>query len=109
MVSALSHDIQAESSHILASLPNPVFLLDQHDRFVFLNHAAEMFFDSSESMLRDTVLSAQIPSDSAFVRYWQGRALRWHPLLIGDRDFWAKDRFEASQCPNCPFWRPCQP
>ena len=65
MVPGPSHEIQGESGHILASLPNPVFLLDQHDRFIFLNHAAEMFFDSSESMLRDTELSAQIPSDSS--------------------------------------------
>ena len=36
---------QEDAAHILASLPNPVFLLDGEDRFIFLNHAAEMFFD----------------------------------------------------------------
>ena len=33
-------DLQMEAAHILASLPNPVFLLDSEDRFLFLNHAA---------------------------------------------------------------------
>ena len=36
---------QEDAAYILASLPNPVFLLDGEDRFIFLNHAAEMFFD----------------------------------------------------------------
>ena len=57
----------ADAAHILASLPNPVFLLDSADRFIFLNHAAEMFFDSSEAMLSGTALSAQIPQDSSLL------------------------------------------
>jgi two-component system nitrogen regulation sensor histidine kinase GlnL len=56
-----------EAGHILASLPNPVFLLDSEDRFLFLNHAAEMFFDSSAAMLRGTALSLQIPADSSLL------------------------------------------
>jgi len=56
-----------DAAHILASLPNPVFLLDSDDRFMFLNHAAEMFFDSSEAMLHGTALSAQIPADSSLL------------------------------------------
>ena len=59
-----SPDLQLEAGHILASLPNPVFLLDGADRFVFLNHAAEMFFDSSAAMLTGSELSQQIPADS---------------------------------------------
>ncbi|MDA9929681.1 ATP-binding protein [Alphaproteobacteria bacterium] len=62
-VGPFSKDSEAE--HILASLPNPVFLLDRHDRFVFLNHAAELFFDSSEAMLRGTALFAQVPKISS--------------------------------------------
>ncbi|MEC8131087.1 MAG: ATP-binding protein [Pseudomonadota bacterium] len=58
---------QEDAAHILASLPNPVFLLDGEDRFIFLNHAAEMFFDSSEAMLRGTALDAQIPADSSLL------------------------------------------
>ena len=40
-------------------------MLDADDRFLFLNQAAEMFFDSSAAILRGTALSAQIPSDSS--------------------------------------------
>ena len=58
-------DLRADAAHILASLPNPVFVLDADDRFLFLNHAAEMFFASSAAILRGTALSAQIPSDSS--------------------------------------------
>ena len=58
-------DLRADAAHILASLPNPVFVLDADDRFLFLNQAAEMFFDSSAAILRGTALSAQIPSDSS--------------------------------------------
>ncbi|MEC7586643.1 MAG: PAS domain-containing protein, partial [Pseudomonadota bacterium] len=62
-----SPDLQLEATHILASLPNPVFLLDGADRFVFLNHAAEMFFDSSATMLTSSDLSQQIPADSSLM------------------------------------------
>lgn len=65
MNAGLSDNIRGEAGHILSSLPNPVFVLDENDRFIFLNHAAEMFFDSSEAMLCETDLSAQIPSDSS--------------------------------------------
>ena len=61
------HKLGSEAGHILASLPNPVFLLDGDDRFLFLNHAAEMFFDSSAAMLEGTALSAQIPADSSLL------------------------------------------
>ena len=62
-----SPDLQLEATHILASLPNPVFLLDGADRFVFLNHAAEMFFDSSATMLTSSDLTQQIPADSSLM------------------------------------------
>jgi len=67
MDDATSPAWHADAAHILASLPNPVFLLDHEDRFMFLNHAAEMFFDSSEAMLRGAALSAQIPADSSLL------------------------------------------
>ena len=60
-----SDGLRADAAHILASLPNPVFVLDADDLFLFLNQAAEMFFDSSAAILRGTALSAQIPSDSS--------------------------------------------
>ena len=62
-----SPELQIQATHILASLPNPVFLLDGADRFVFLNHAAEMFFDSSATMLTGSELSQQIPADSSLM------------------------------------------
>ena len=62
-----AQNLGGEAGHILASLPNPVFLLDGDDRFLFLNHAAEMFFDSSAAMLEGTALSAQIPADSSLL------------------------------------------
>jgi len=67
MDEAQVHKLGSEAGHILASLPNPVFLLDGDDRFLFLNHAAEMFFDSSAAMLEGTALSAQIPADSSLL------------------------------------------
>ena len=63
----VAQSLDSEAGHILASLPNPVFLLDGEDRFLFLNHAAEMFFDSSAAMLQGTALSAQIPADSSLL------------------------------------------
>ena len=73
---------QEDAAHILASLPNPVFLLDGEDRFIFLNHAAEMFFDSSEAMLRGTELETQIRPTPAFWHCLPGRANRWLPSPI---------------------------
>jgi two-component system nitrogen regulation sensor histidine kinase GlnL len=67
MGEAFAQSLGDEAGHILASLPNPVFLLDGDDRFLFLNHAAEMFFDSSAAMLKGTALSAQIPADSSLL------------------------------------------
>ena len=64
MDDVLAPELQMEAAHILASLPNPVFLLDGNDSFLFLNHAAEMFFDSSATMLMGTELASQIPADS---------------------------------------------
>ncbi len=62
----LGHDAAGnDAALILASLPNPVFVLDAEDHFLFLNQAAEMFFDSSAAMLHGTALSAQIPEDSS--------------------------------------------
>ena len=97
---------QEDAAHILASLPNPVFLLDGDDRFIFLNHAAEMFFDSSEAMLKGTALNAQIPADSAFLRFLRARANRWRQLPTRDRSGRSAHWIEASQRPDRAIWRP---
>ena len=54
-------------AQIFAILPNPVFVLDRDDRFVYLNQAAEIFFQSSQMMLLGTSLASLIPADSNFL------------------------------------------
>ena len=87
--------------------PNPVFLLDGEDRFIFLNHAAEMFFDSSEAMLRGTALDAQIPADSqpsgAACPVAQTDGVR---RRSGDRGGQPEHRVETSQRSDRTIWRP---
>ena len=58
----ISGDAAAVS--ILAHLPNPVFVIDDRDRFTYLNNAAEMFFQSSQVMLIGAPLATLIPADS---------------------------------------------
>ena len=55
-------DIEATS--ILASMPNPVFVLDADDCFSYLNNAAEMFFQSSQVILSGSSLKTLVPGDS---------------------------------------------
>ena len=52
------------ASQILASLPNPVFILDAENQFQFLNHAAEIFFQSSHSIIFAQALQSFIAPDS---------------------------------------------
>ena len=59
----ISGDAAAVS--ILAHLPNPVFVIDDRDRFTYLNNAAEMFFQSSQVMLIGAPLPTLIAADSA--------------------------------------------
>ena len=47
-------------------LPFPVFMLDKNDRFLWLNHAAEGFFHSSQAMLVPMQMSELLISDSPF-------------------------------------------
>ena len=54
-------------AQIFAILPNPVFVLDRDDRFIYLNQAAEIFFRSSQMMLLGTSLASLIPADSNFL------------------------------------------
>lgn len=53
------------AQNILAHIPNPVFILDTHNRFEYLNHAAEIFFQTSQVMLMDSALESLIPADSS--------------------------------------------
>ena len=54
-------------AQIFAILPNPVFVLDPDDQFIYLNQAAEIFFQSSQMMLLGTSLASLIPADSNFL------------------------------------------
>ena len=66
----LFHDDMAEgetcgiASQVLASLPNPLFILDSNNCFVYLNQAAEMFFQSSQTILLGISLNSFIPADT---------------------------------------------
>ena len=47
-------------------MPFPVFILDENNKFLWLNHAAQSFFQSSQAMLISTQMSELIAEDSAF-------------------------------------------
>ena len=52
------------ASQVLARLPNPVFILDSCNCFFYLNHAAEIFFQSSQTILFGVALDSFVPSDT---------------------------------------------
>ena len=52
----LDHHSGVSMAQILASLPNPIFVLDADNCFIYLNQAAEMFFQSSQMILFGTPL-----------------------------------------------------
>ena len=59
--------VDLTEAQIFAILPNPVFVLDRDDQFIYLNQAAEIFFQSSQMMLLGTSLASLIPADSNFL------------------------------------------
>ena len=60
---AQQEDISAE---LLNMLPFPLLLIDNDDRFVWLNPAAESFFQSSTAYLAGRALTEMLPADSPF-------------------------------------------
>ena len=54
------------SAELLNLLPFPLFLIDQENRFVWLNPAAENFFKSSTAYLAGHAVVEFIPYDSPF-------------------------------------------
>ncbi len=70
-------------SQIFANLPNPVFVLDLENRFIYLNQAAEIFFQSSRMILLGTVLTSIIPADSNFLS--MVRRARSQSISVGDQ------------------------
>jgi len=54
------------SAELLNMLPFPVLLIDSEDRFIWLNPAAESFFQSSTAYLAGRSLTEMLPADSPF-------------------------------------------
>jgi two-component system nitrogen regulation sensor histidine kinase GlnL len=81
------HDTEQMSginaAQILASLPNPIFVLDAQNRFLYLNQAAEMFFQSSQMILAGQALEGFIPTDASLFSMLQ-RARDQH-VSVGDQ------------------------
>ena len=81
------HDVDQHSgvsmAQIMASLPNPIFVLDADNCFVYLNQAAEMFFQSSQMILSGMPLEGFIPADSSLFSMLQ-RARDQH-VSVGDQ------------------------
>ena len=70
-------------SQIFAALPNPVFVLDLENRFIYLNQAAEIFFQSSRMILLGTALTSIIAADSNFLS--MVRRARAQSISVGDQ------------------------
>ena len=70
-------------SQIFAVLPNPVFVLDLKNRFIYLNQAAEIFFQSSRMILLGTALTSIIAADSNFLS--MVRRARSQSISVGDQ------------------------
>jgi len=70
-------------TQILAVLPNPVFVLDLENRFIYLNQAAEIFFQSSRMILLGTSLTSIVPADSNFLS--MVRRARAQSISVGDQ------------------------
>ncbi len=70
-------------AHVLATLPNPVFVLDSCNRFMYLNQAAEMFFQSSQLILIGSSLANIFSSDSNF--FLMVNRARNQSVSVGDQ------------------------
>ena len=80
---AMGENSDATESQIFAALPNPVFVLDRENRFIYLNQAAEIFFQSSRMMLLGTPLTSIMSADSNFLSM-VSRA-RAQSISVGDQ------------------------
>jgi len=70
-------------SQIFAVLPNPVFVLDLENSFIYLNQAAEIFFQSSRMILLGTSLNSIISADSNLLS--MVRRARAQSISVGDQ------------------------
>jgi two-component system nitrogen regulation sensor histidine kinase GlnL len=73
-----------DAAALLSALPVPVVLLDEQNRFRFLNHAAEQFLGISASQAARLPLTELLPADSAvFLLIDQ---VRRHGVTVADHD-----------------------
>ena len=80
---AMGENSDVTETQIFAALPNPVFVLDRENRFIYLNQAAEIFFQSSRMLLLGTPLTRIMPEDSNFLSM-VSRA-RAQSISVGDQ------------------------
>ena len=50
-------DLQIDPASILEALPNPLITVNSENKIIFLNSAAELFFDGSLLLLKGQFLS----------------------------------------------------
>ncbi len=78
------HGPALDSAAILGAVPVPIVLLDEQNRFRFVNHAAEQFLGLSQQQLAHMTLSELLPPDSRlFLLIDQVRA---KGITIADHD-----------------------
>ena len=80
---AMGENSDVTESQIFAALPNPVFVLDRENRFIYLNQAAEIFFQSSRMIVLGTPLTSFMSADSNFLSM-VSRA-RAQSISVGDQ------------------------
>ena len=68
---------------ILDFLPFPIVLITKNNSFYWLNHSAEIFFQSSRMMLLGTALTSIIATDSNFLL--MVRRARAQSISVGDQ------------------------
>jgi two-component system nitrogen regulation sensor histidine kinase GlnL len=64
VIRRLPPEIVVEAQAVLAALPDPVLVVDDHDMLRYANLAAEEFFDAGSTMLLGLSLSGLVPADS---------------------------------------------
>ena len=82
-LTAANESSDLTESQIFAALPNPVFVLDLENRFIYLNQAAEIFFQSSRMILLGTALTSIVAVDSNFLS--MVRRARAQSISVGDQ------------------------
>ena len=64
VIRRLPPEVAVEAHAVLAALPDPVLVVDEHGTLRYANHAAEEFFDAGKTMLLGLPLPGLLPPDS---------------------------------------------